>query len=142
MTYLIVKSLHVVAVIAWMAAMLYLPRLFVYHASAAPGGELSETFKTMERRLLWAIATPALVVTWLTGLHIAVSGAHYGALWFQIKCALVIAMTALHVHNVIYQRAFARDANTKSTRYFRIYNEAPTLLLIAIVALVVVKPFL
>lgn len=141
MTYLLVKSLHIIAVVAWMAAMLYLPRLFVYHASAARGGELSETFKVMERRLLWAIATPALVITWLSGLHIAVAGAHYGALWFQIKFVLVIAMTALHIHNVIYQRAFARDANTKSTRYFRMYNEAPTLLLIAIVLLVVVKPF-
>ena len=141
MIYLLVKALHIIAVTAWMAAMLYLPRLFVYHASAAKGGELSETFKIMERRLLWAIATPALAVTWLSGLHIAVAGAHYGALWFQIKVALVTAMTALHVHNIIYQRAFARDANTKSTRYFRLYNEAPTLLLIAIVLLVVVKPF-
>jgi protoporphyrinogen IX oxidase len=141
MVYLYVKALHIIAVIAWMAAMLYLPRLFVYHAAATPGGELSQTFKVMERRLLWAIATPAAVVTWLSGVHIAVSGGHYHALWLQIKFALVIAMTALHVHNVIYQRAFARDANTRSTRYFRIYNEAPTLLLITIVLLATVKPF-
>ena len=141
MVYLYIKSLHVIAVIAWMAAMLYLPRLFVYHADAPKGGPLSETFKIMERRLLWAIATPAAVVTWLTGLHVAIAGAHYGAVWFQIKFVLVIAMTALHIHNVIYQRAFAADANTKTQRYFRIYNEAPTLVMIAIVLLVVVKPF-
>ena len=141
MVYMYVKALHIIAVIAWMAAMLYLPRLFVYHADAARGSQLAETFKIMERRLLWAIATPAMAVTWLSGLHIAVAGGHYSALWFQIKFVLVVAMTALHIHNVIYQRAFARDANTKTTRYFRIYNEAPTLLLIAIVLLVVVKPF-
>lgn len=141
MVYLYVKALHIISVVAWMAAMLYLPRLFVYHAGAAKGSELSETLKVMERRLLWVIATPALAVTWLSGLHIAVAGAHYNALWFQIKFVLVIAMTALHIHNVIYQRAFSRDANAKSTRYFRIYNEAPTLLLIAIVVLAAVKPF-
>ena len=141
MLYDYIKALHIIAVVAWMAAMLYLPRLFVYHAAAARGGELSETFKIMERRLLWAIATPALIVTWASGLYVAIAGGHYSALWFKIKFVLVIAMTALHIHNVHYQRAFARDANTKTTRYFRIYNEAPTLLLIAIVVLVVVKPF-
>ena len=141
MVYMYVKALHIIAVVAWMAAMLYLPRLFVYHSTATPGGELSQAFKIMERRLLWAIATPAMAVTWLSGLHIAVAGGHYMSLWFQIKFVLVVAMTALHIHNVIYQRAFARDANAKSTRYFRMYNEAPTLLLIAIVLLVVVKPF-
>jgi protoporphyrinogen IX oxidase len=141
MIYDYIKALHVIAVIAWMAAMLYLPRLFVYHASAARGSELSETFKIMERRLLWAIATPALAVTWLTGMYIAVAGGHFHSLWFQIKFVLVIAMTVLYNYNVIYQRAFSRDANTKPARYFRLYNEAPTLLLIAIVLLVVVKPF-
>ena len=141
MTYLLIKSLHVIAVVAWMAALLYLPRLFAYHANAARGSELSETFKTMERRLLWAIATPALVVTWLSGLDIAVTGGHYNSNWFRIKFVLVLLMTALHIHTVLYQRAFARDANTKSARFFRIFNEAPTLLLIAIVLLVVVKPF-
>ena len=141
MVYMYIKALHIVAVIAWMAAMLYLPRLFVYHADAALGSQLAETFKIMERRLLWAIATPAMAVTWLSGLHIAVAGGHYMSPWFQLKFALVVAMTALHIHNVIYQRAFARDANAKSSRYFRIYNEAPTLLMIAAVLLVVVKPF-
>ena len=141
MIYLLVKALHIIAVIAWMAAMLYLPRLFVYHADAALGSQLAQTFKIMERRLLWAIATPAMVVTWLSGLHIAVAGGHTMSLWFQIKLVLVVAMTALHMHNVIYQRAFARDANAKSARYFRLYNEAPTLLMIAAVLLVVVKPF-
>lgn len=141
MTYLLVQSLHIIAVIAWMAALLYLPRLFVYHAAAPRGSDLSETFKIMERRLLWAIATPAAVVTWISGLHIAVAGGHYSATWFKIKFVLVLLMTAIHVHNIMYQRAFARDANTKSARFFRIFNEAPTLLLIAIVLLVVVKPW-
>ena len=141
MTYLLVQSLHIIAVIAWMAALLYLPRLFVYHAAAPRGSDLSETFKIMERRLLWAIATPAAVVTWISGLHIAVAGGHYSATWFRIKFVLVLLMTAIHVHNIMYQRAFARDANTKSARFFRIFNEAPTLLLIAIVLLVVVKPW-
>ena len=141
MTYLVVKTLHVVAVVAWMAALLYLPRLFVYHAGAARGSELSETFKVMERRLLWAIGTPAAVVAWLSGLHIAVAGGHYEAGWFKAKFVLVLLMTAFHAMDVVYQRAFARDANTKPAGFFRAFNEAPTLLLIAIVALAVIKPF-
>ena len=141
MTYLAVKTLHVIAVIAWMAGLLYLPRLFVYHAAAAPGSDLSETFKVMERRLLWAIATPAAAVTWASGLYIAVAGAHYQAGWFKAKFALVLVMTALHGMDFVYQRAFARDGNTKSTGFYRAFNEAPTVLLIVVVALAVIKPF-
>ena len=141
MTYLVVKTLHVIAVIAWMAGLLYLPRLIVYHTGAARGSELSETIKVMARRLLWAIATPAALAAWASGLYVAVAGAHYQAGWFKAKFVLVLAMTALHVMDVRCQRAFARDGNTKTAGFYRAYNEAPTLLLLAIVALAVIKPF-
>jgi protoporphyrinogen IX oxidase len=136
-----IKALHVLAVIAWMAAMLYLPRLFVYHVDAERGSKQSETFKVMERRLLKAIMNPAMIVTWLTGLYIAWSFGYFGAPWLHAKLTLVVLMSGLHGYLVGRVRAFAEDRNDKSARFYRVLNEVPTVLLIGIVILVVVKPF-
>ena len=141
MLYLWLKALHIVSLIAWMAAMLYLPRLFVYHAAATPGSETSETFKVMERRLLKAIMNPAMVATWIFGLWLAWEGALFGAAWLHAKLALVVLMSAVHGMLAGAVRRFADDRNTRSTTYYRVLNEVPTLLLIGIVVLVVVKPF-
>jgi protoporphyrinogen IX oxidase len=135
------KALHVISVIAWMAGMLYLPRLFVYHADAKPGSELSETFKVMERRLLRAITNPAMGAAWIFGLWMAWEGDLWGQHWFHAKLALVIAMSTLHGFLSRWRRAFAADANKHSAKFYRIINEVPTLLLIGIVILVIVKPF-
>jgi len=136
-----VKALHIVAVIAWMAGMLYLPRLFVYHCAAEAGSKQSETFKVMERRLLKAIINPAMIVTWLAGPYLAWSGHWYTSGWFHAKFALVIVMSAIHGILARRVRDFANDRNTRSARYFRIINEVPAALMIGIVILVVVKPF-
>lgn len=141
MLYLWIKALHIIAVIAWMAAMLYLPRLFVYHAMAPKGSAQSETFKVMERRLLKAIANPAMTVAWIAGLFLAYSGGWYMDGWFHAKLALVLAMSAMHGVLTGWVRDFAADANTRSAKFYRIANEVPTVLLIGIVILVVVKPF-
>lgn len=139
--YLWIKALHVVAVIAWMAALLYLPRLFVYHAATAVGSEQSETFKVMERRLLKAIATPAMIVTWVAGLILIWKGGWMSSGWLHAKLALVIGLSAVHGHLAKTVRVFAEDRNEKPQRYFRILNEVPTLLMIGVVILVIVKPF-
>ncbi len=139
--YLWIKAFHIIAVIAWMAGMLYLPRLFVYHARVAPGSEASETFKVMERRLLRAIMTPAMILTWLLGITLVIEGGWLTAGWFHAKLALVLLMTALHGLMSRWRREFERDQNRHSPKFFRIINEIPTLLLIAIVILVTVKPF-
>lgn len=139
--YLWIKALHVVAVISWMAAMLYLPRLFVYHAVAARGSETSETFKVMERRLLKAIANPAMAVTWIAGLFLIWKGGWMSAGWLHGKLALVVALSAVHGLLARHVREFAEDRNARPQRYFRILNEVPTLLMLAVVVLVVVKPF-
>ncbi|QKV19833.1 protoporphyrinogen oxidase HemJ [Oricola thermophila] len=139
--YLWIKAVHVVAIIAWMAGMLYLPRLFIYHCDAEPGSVQSETFKVMERRLLRVIMNPAMTVAWALGLWLAWSGGHFSSGWFHGKFAAVIALSAVHG---IYSRAvrlFAEDRNDRSPRYWRVMNEVPTLLMIAIVILVIVKPF-
>lgn len=135
------KALHVIAIVAWMAGMLYLPRLFVYHADAKPGSEMSETFKVMERRLLRAIINPAMTATWVLGLSMAWIGELWGQHWFQAKVVLVVIMSALHGFLSRWRRDFAADANRHSARFYRIVNEVPTLLLIGIVILVIVKPF-
>jgi protoporphyrinogen IX oxidase len=135
------KALHIVAVIAWMAGMLYLPRLFVYHASAAPGSAQSETFKIMERRLLRNIMTPAMILVWLTGPWLAYRMDFYRDPWLHAKIALVLVLSGLHGYFARAARVFAADANTKSARFYRILNEVPTVLMLLIVALVVVKPF-
>jgi protoporphyrinogen IX oxidase len=139
--YLWLKAIHVVAVIAWMAGMLYLPRLFVYHCDAEPGSKQSETFKVMERRLLQAIINPAMVATWVLGLWLAWDAGLYRSGWLHAKLALVLAMSAMHGMFTRYVRDFAEDRNRHTQRFYRIVNEVPTLLMIAIVILVVVKPF-
>jgi putative membrane protein len=135
------KALHVIAVIAWMAGMLYLPRLFVYHCEAEPGSRQSETFKLMERRLLLAIINPAMVASWALGLWLAWGGGWYAAHWFQAKFACVLALSAVHGFFVRCVRDFATDSNRRSQKFYRIINEIPTILMIAIVILAVVKPF-
>lgn len=139
--YLWIKALHVVAVISWMAAMLYLPRLFVYHAVAAKGSETSETFKVMERRLLRAIATPAMIVAWAAGLFLIWKGGWMLSGWLHGKLALVIALSAVHGMLAAEVKKFAQDRNTRPQRYFRILNEIPTVLMLGVVILVIVKPF-
>jgi putative membrane protein len=141
MLYLWLKAFHILAVIAWMAGMLYLPRLFVYHADAEIGSVQSETFKVMERRLLKAIINPAMIVVWLLGLYLAWSGGWFSAGWLHVKILLVLVMSGVHGYYVRAVRAFAQDRNKKSARHWRMMNEVPTLLLIGIVILVVVKPF-
>lgn len=138
--YLWIKALHVIAVISWMAGLLYLPRLFVYHCGAEKGSVQSETFKTMERRLLVAIMTPAMITAWASGLWMALEAGFFQAPWFHLKLTLALAMTATHIHFWRQQRAFAADSNHHSPRYFRIWNEIPTLLMIFIVGLVILKP--
>jgi putative membrane protein len=134
-------ALHIIAVIAWMAGMLYLPRLYVYHASATPGSELSETLKVMERRLLRLIVNPAMIAAWLLGLALATFGDQWGEGWFHAKLALLLGMQILHAAFARWRRAFAADANRHSARFFRIVNELPTVLLVGIVLLVVLRPF-
>ena len=135
------KAFHVIAVIAWMAGLLYLPRLFVYHCGAAPGSEKSETFKVMERRLLRAIMNPAMIASWISGLAVAVAGDFWSEGWFHAKLGLVIVLTVAHMAMVMWRRDFAADRNTRPERFYRFANEAPTLLMIGIVILVIVKPF-
>ncbi len=135
------KAAHIVAVISWMAGMLYLPRLFVYHTEAEAGSRQSETFKTMERRLLRAIVNPAMIATWALGLWLAWDGGFFSEAWFHAKLALVLVMSGVHGFLARCVRDFAEDRNTRPQRFYRIVNEVPTLLLIAIVILVVVKPF-
>jgi protoporphyrinogen IX oxidase len=135
------KAFHVIAVIAWMAGMLYLPRLFVYHCEAEDGSKQSETFKVMERRLLKAIINPAMIVTWLLGLWLAWSGGWYASPWLQAKVVLVLGLSALHGFFVRWVRDFAADRNIHSQKFYRFINEVPTIIMIGAVILVVVKPF-
>jgi putative membrane protein len=135
------KAFHVIAIIAWMAGMLYLPRLFVYHCEAEPHSRQSETFKVMERRLLNVITTPAMAASWVLGLWLAWTGGFYVAGWLQAKVVLVLALSALHGFFVRCVRDFALDENRHSQRFYRIINEVSTVLLIGIVILAVVKPF-
>ncbi len=135
------KALHVISVIAWMAGMLYLPRLYVYHCKAKAGSEMSETFKVMERRLLRAIINPAMIASWIFGLSLAWMGDWWGAGWFHGKLALLFGMQLIHAGYARWRRQFANDANTHDEKFFRIMNEVPTLLMIGIVILVIVKPF-
>lgn len=136
-----IKALHVLAIIAWMAGMLYLPRLFVYHCAAAPGSDSSETFKVMERRLLNAIINPAMVVAWITGLWLAWVVFGFRGGWLHAKLLLVLLLSGAHGYLSAARRAFAEDRNTKDQRHWRIVNEVPTVLMVGIVILVIVKPF-
>ena len=135
------KVLHIFFVVAWMAGMLYLPRLFVYHADAAVGSKESETFKVMERRLLRGIMNPAMIVVWVVGLWMAVSGGWMVAGWMHAKMALVLVMSAVHGLYSKWRKDFEADRNTRSASYYRIWNEVPAVILIAIIVLVVIKPF-
>jgi len=136
-----ILAVHVMAFISWMAGMLYLPRLFVYHCGAEPGSKQSETFKVMERRLLTQIINPAMVVTWAAGLWLVWTGGHIHAGWMQAKLVCVLLLSGVHGMLAGHVRAFAEDRNQKPQRYYRILNEVPTVLMIAIVILAVVKPF-
>ncbi len=136
-----VKAFHIIAVIAWMAGMLYLPRLFVYHCKAPPGSKQYETFKVMERRLLKAIINPALIATWVLGLWLGWKGEWFSAGWLQVKLLLVLVLSGLHGFLVRWVRDFAFERNRHSARFYRIINEVPTVLMIGIVILAVVKPF-
>ncbi len=136
-----VKAVHVIAVIAWMAGMLYLPRLFVYHADSEVGSQQSETFKLMEYRLTTIIMNPAMIVAWVLGLWLAWQGDFFSSGWFHGKLLLVLAMSGVHGMLSAAVRRFAEDKNTQTARYWRIMNEVPTLLMFGIVILVIVKPF-
>ncbi len=136
-----IKAFHIIAVMAWMAGMLYLPRLFVYHCGAEIGSVQSETFKTMERRLLKGIVNPAMIAAWVLGVSLVWMGGWMWATWFQLKLVLVIVMSGMHGMLARYVRDFAADRNRHSQKFYRIINEVPTLLLIGIVLLVVLKPF-
>jgi putative membrane protein len=137
-----IKAFHIVFMVSWFAGLFYLPRIFVYHAGH-PSGPVHEQFCVMERKLYRFIMTPAMVLTvalglWLTGLEWAYLK---GAAWFWAKLALVAALVVYHLHAGSVVAAFARGANTRSHRFYRLYNEAPTLVLIAVVILVVIRPF-
>lgn len=139
-----IKALHVVAVVSWMAGLFYLPRLFVYHAErATPGSEMSETFKVMERRLYRAIMQPAMVATWLLGLTLALTPGvvGWGSGWFHVKLAAVLALTGFHEWLGRRVRDFAGDRNRLTGRTYRLANEIPTVALVVIAIMVVVKPF-
>ena len=136
-----IKALHIIAVISWMAGLLYLPRLFVYHCGASRGSDRSETLKIMERRLLRAIMNPAMIVAWVCGVALAADGMSWSDGWVHVKAALVVLLTAAHMFMAKWRRDFAADSNTHSERFYRIANEVPTVLMIGIVIMVVVKPF-
>ncbi len=135
------KWLHIVAVMSWMAGLLYLPRLFVYHSKVAPGTEASETFKVMERRLLKAIMTPAMVVMLFLDIWLGVEQEQWTDAWLHLKTLLVIVLAASHMMMVRYVRLFASDERPQSETWFRWFNELPTVLMLGIVFLVVFKPF-
>ena len=134
------KALHVISIIAWMAGMLYLPRLFVYHCEAEPGSKQSETFKLMERRLLKAIINPAMIASWALGIWLVWWGGFYASGWLHGKVVLVLILSGLHGFYVRWVRDFAADRNQHSQKFYRIINEVPTVLMIGIVLLVVLKP--
>lgn len=136
-----IKALHVIAIISWMAGMLYLPRLFIYHCEAERGSKQSETFKVMEGRLLRVIINPAMIIAWVLGLWLAWQSGFWRTGWFGAKFAAVLGLSAVHGYFSAAVRAFAEDRNTRNQRHWRIVNEVPTALMIVIVILVIVKPF-
>jgi putative membrane protein len=136
-----IKAVHVIAVISWMAGMLYLPRLFIYHCEAEPGSRQSETFKVMEWRLLTVIINPAMVATWALGLWLAWDSGLHAAGWLRAKFVLVVLLSAVHGFFVRCVRDFGADRNQRSAKFYRIINEVPSILMILIVLLAVAKPF-
>lgn len=143
MLYLWIKAAHIFAIISWMAMLLYLPRLMVYHCGATSGDVQSETFKIMQRRLLKGIGTPAMIASWILGLILVVDGGYLtnGTYWAHAKLVLVAALSVCHMRLAWHVKQFANDKNVHSDRYFRILNEVPAVILIGIVILVVVRPF-
>jgi len=144
-TYLLFKSIHLIAVISWMAGLLYLPRIFVYHSEAVQSNkseDLMETFKVMERRLLVYIMNPAMIVSWIFGLLLihSIGIDNFGSLWLQLKFVFVIILTIYHFFLFQCLRKFAENSNTYSSKFYRIINEIPTVLLIGIVLVIVFKP--
>ena len=139
--YLWLKAFHVIAVITWMAGMLYLPRLFVYHCEVPPGSSESERFKLMEVRLMRVIINPSMIAVWLFGLALAFVTHAYTQGWLQLKFALVLVLSGLHGFLATCMKQFARDKNQFSQRFYRTLNEIPALLMVAIVILAIVKPF-
>ncbi len=141
--YLWLKSFHLIAMISWMAGIFYLPRLYVYHAEAEKGSELSETFKIMERKLLKIIMNPAMIATWVLGLLMLHANPEImsGQGWMHAKLTLVLLMSGFHGYLARTRKVFLRDENKKSHKFYRKINEVPTLLMIAIVILAVTKPF-
>lgn len=142
-TYLWLKAAHIIAVICWMAGMLYLPRLYVYHAGVAVGSETDALLQVMERRLMRAIMLPAMVLTWVLGLTLAIrlnAFSPANGLWMHFKFALVVALSAIHGMLAKHRKSFAHGANVRSAKYFKVLNESVTVILVAIVILVVVKP--
>lgn len=140
--YLWLKALHIIFVISWMAGLLYLPRLYVYHTQVTPGSEADETFKVMERRLLRIIMNPAMIIAFISGILLIIAtgaGAPGTGYWMHIKLVLVLGMGAVHGMLSSYRKAFARGENQKSEKFYRLLNEVPTLLMVAIVLLVVIK---
>ena len=135
------KAFHVMAVISWMAGMLYLPRLFVYHCGAEAGSRQSETFKIMERRLLRGIINPAMVVSWTLGLWMVYDGAWLSAHWLHVKLLMVVALSGIHGMLARWTADFAVDRNRHGERFYRIINEIPAVLMVGIVIMVVIKPF-
>ena len=141
MLYLWIKAFHVIAIIAWMAGMLYLPRLFVYHSETQKGSIQSDTFKIMERRLLKAIINPAMIVAWVLGLYLVWDGGWYASGWLHAKVFLVLILSGFHGFLSRLVKDFAADRNTRPAWFYRMINEVPTVLMIGIVILVIVKPF-
>lgn len=139
--YLWVKAVHVVAIISWMAGMLYLPRLFIYHCDAPKGSAQAETFKVMEHRLLTLIINPAMIVSWVLGLWLMWRGGFLTSPWMHLKLTAVVGLSAVHGYFSRSVRMFGEDRNTVSARHWRMWNEVPTVLMIVIVILVIVKPF-
>ncbi len=142
--YLWLKALHIIAVVSWMAGMLYLPRLFVYHTKVAKGSEASELFKIMELKLMRVIINPAMIATWILGLTLAIKTDAFAPSnggWLHVKLALVLGLQVCHAMMSRYRKAFARDENKKSERFFRLFNEVPAVLMVVIILLVVLKPF-
>ncbi|MFB9953354.1 protoporphyrinogen oxidase HemJ [Rhizobium puerariae] len=138
---LYIKAFHVIAVMSWMAGLLYMPRLFIYHSDAEPGSPQSETFKMMEQRLLKIIMNPAMMITWALGLFLAWDVHEFRGGWLHAKIALVVLLTMVHVLFSRAVRTFIVDGPRRSPRYWRMMNEIPTVLMIGIVILVIVKPF-
>lgn len=142
--YLTLKALHIISVISWMAGMLYLPRLFVYHCKVAPGSEASELFKVMERKLMRVIINPAMISAFIFGLWLALGTGAFApeaGKWLHVKLAFVLILGWVHALMSRYRKAFARDERPKSEKYFRVFNEVPAVIMIIIVFLVVLKPF-